>query len=70
MQPLTRAKTGESYMIKWMIQSREFLEDVPDLIMEAGKQIALLGRTDGYILVRYEGRKYALSPEAAFCIKV
>lgn len=70
MQALSKAKTGESYTIKWMFGLPEVLEFLHSHQVEEGSTIRLIHRCRNGVIIGVQDMRFVLGDEVAERIKV
>ncbi|HIT68058.1 MAG TPA: ferrous iron transport protein A [Candidatus Merdisoma merdipullorum] len=69
MESLSNARRGETCTIKWMFGSPVHLAWMDELHMRPGSQVTVIQNTMGSLIVGVDGRRLAVSRDAADQIK-
>lgn len=70
MQALSKKKTGDICTIKWMFGIPEILDFLRSRKIEEGSTIQVIQKMDGGLILGMDGKRIALSDEAADRIQV
>lgn len=70
MQALSKAKSGESYTIKWMFGLPEVLEFLHRHHVEEGADILLIRKMSDGVIIGVQDSRFALGNEIADRIQV
>ena len=69
MISLNDAKEGVSYHILWMFGQAEEIKDF--MKYETGKILKVVSKNEGgNVIISYDNRRFAMSPELAYFIKI
>ena len=69
MESLSNARSGVTCTIKWMFGSPVHLAWMDELHMRPGSQVTVIQNTMGSLIVGVDGRRLAVSRDAADQIK-